>query len=780
MRIRLWSWCVTVSGIIALSGLIPVWGEEPAPHDLTRFYGFKPLEIFKLEQRSGNLLAADMNQDGRTDLLLVDNSHSRIDLLVQRAKPSSPPIPAGPRKVNQIESDRRFEHRKLGVDRELSALVVGDFNQDGKKDLAYFAVPDQLVVRLQNAEQDWTVAQRFRLPDVQPGMWMLAAGDLNHDERDDLVVFGKSETYLIYQQPDGTLAAPVSLLNTTSNLRLAQIADLDGDGRNDLSYLTPDDSDRPFGARLQGPDGQLGPELRCEMGRPRGVTLANVDGKPGSEVLSLESQTGRVKIHQLQRGTPRKGELANQLIQYGLGAQGGRNRDLATGDVNGDGLADVVVTDPESAQMFVFLQRKEQGLDLGKIYPGLMGSDQVRIANVDEDPLAEVIVLSAREKAIGVSKMQQGRLTFPQPLPVAVEPLAFELLDWNGDGVREIFCLGKNLGQSSYSWQLLQHKDGKWQAVGLEVEPGHPVEKQQVSLKGTPDRLAAIDANRDGKTDFLIFYGGDRAPQLLLQNANGKGFSLLNEKGVGLGNIAPGNFFVGHLGGPALLAAQNNFARNMELGPNHQWRIVDQYNAGEPEARIAAAATLDLDGRPGNEIALIDQGVKKIRVLRKEGSVYRPWKEVDIGSFPFKAAHVADLNGDGRADLLLLGSGKFGILYSGQADPRLKSLASFETQLEKTHFQDLAAGDLNGDGYADLAVFDTQSQFVEILDYAPATGLRHALYFKVFESKNFGGEDRSGSEPREGLIADVTGDGKADLVLLSHDRVLIYPQDTGK
>ena len=30
------------------------------------------------------------------------------------------------------------------------------------------------------------------------------------------------------------------------------------------------------------------------------------------------------------------------------------------------------------------------------------------------------------------------------------------------------------------------------------------------------------------------------------------------------------------------------------------------------------------------------------------------------------------------------------------------------------------------------------------------------------------------------MIADVTGDGKADLILLSHDRVLVYPQDDGK
>ena len=37
-----------------------------------------------------------------------------------------------------------------------------------------------------------------------------------------------------------------------------------------------------------------------------------------------------------------------------------------------------------------------------------------------------------------------------------------------------------------------------------------------------------------------------------------------------------------------------------------------------------------------------------------------------------------------------------------------------------------------------------------------------------------------GTEPRESAIADVTGDGRADLILLVHDRVLVYPQDDGK
>ena len=439
MRIGRWL-SATCLVICLVCGFVSAFAADEPVSELSRYYGFRPLEIYKLEQRSGNLLAADMNQDGRTDLILVDNSHSRIDLLLQREKPLVRD-PVSGRKVNAIESDGRFEHRKLGVDREIATLVVGDFNHDGRKDFAYFTVPDQLIVRLQNGEKDWTPGQRFRLPDVQPTTWMMAAGDLNHDSRDDLVLLGRNETYVLYQQADGTMASPVSLLNTTQNLRLAQIADLDGDGRNDLSYLTPDDVDRPFGARLQGADGQLGPEIRCELSRPRGVTLTNMEGKPGAELLSIEAQTGRVKIHQLQRPVPQAGELAGQLIQYGLG-QGGRNRDLATGDLNGDGLVDVVVTDPESAQMLVFLQRTGQGLDLGKTYPGLMGAEQVRIGRFGAAQLNQVVVLSTREKSIGISHMEKGRLTFPQGIPVDREPVAIELADVNSDGIQEIVVLG--------------------------------------------------------------------------------------------------------------------------------------------------------------------------------------------------------------------------------------------------------------------------------------------------------------------------------------------------
>ena len=147
----------------------------------------------------------------------------------------------------------------------------------------------------------------------------------------------------------------------------------------------------------------------------------------------------------------------------------------------------------------------------------------------------------------------------------------------------------------------------------------------------------------------------------------------------------------------------------------------------------------------------------------------------------FKSLRVSDLNGDKRDDLLLFGADKLAVLYAGASAPAIKELASFESQLEKIYPTDIIAGDLNGDGKIDLVMTDSRSHFVELLQYRPESGLKHALYFRLFEQKSFRSEDEgAGTDPREGLAVDVTGDGLQDLLLLTHDRLILYPQDDGR
>ena len=254
----------------------------------------------------------------------------------------------------------------------------------------------------------------------------------------------------------------------------------------------------------------------------------------------------------MQQAAAEPGELAGQLIQYGFGQQGGgKNRDLATGDVDGDGLVDVVVTDPESAQVIVFLQHKGAGLDLGNTFPGLMGAEQVRIGDVDGDAKADVVVLSTREKTIGISKMENGRLTFPHGMPIDKEPAAFDLVDLNGDKRLEIVYVGPRAHRSSRAstrLQALTHT-GAGRMADFQVRRAR-LDRRWLP-RAAPERLTAVDANHDGRPDFLIFAGNDRPPLFLLSNAQGVPVEVASsEGGFGLGNVAAGGLFVGELDQP--------------------------------------------------------------------------------------------------------------------------------------------------------------------------------------------------------------------------------------
>ena len=87
-------------------------------------------------------------------------------------------------------------------------------------------------------------------------------------------------------------------------------------------------------------------------------------------------------------------------------------------------------------------------------------------------------------------------------------------------------------------------------------------------------------------------------------------------------------------------------------------------------------------------------------------------------------------------------------------------------------------GDLNGDGFVDVTALDAAEQMAEILTFSQSGKLRYGTAFEVFETKMFAGGEPKEFEPNMGLVTDITGDGKDDLVLMAHDRVLIYPQQT--
>ncbi len=771
--------CAFAASFLSLTS-ITFAEDKTETNTLAQYYGFGGIELFKVDRRAFNLQAGDFTGDGLTDILLVDNRASCLRLMAQLSAADQATTKSAGR-VNDLASDWRFDERTIPVDKTLAGIASGDFNGDGRLDVACIGTPDQLLIRFQPVagEKEWTEKWTTRLPGLEPVAWMLAAGDLNSDKRDDIVVLGKDVTYILYQNEQGKLEAPKPLINTSAQLSMIQMADLNGDGRNDLCYLANEGSTRGLCARLQTNDGRLGPEVCFGLQQPRSVTLANVDQKPGHEVITVESRNGRVLVSSLQPAATGKGVLPTRLLQYGIGPAGAsRERAVVSGDVDGDKLLDVVVADPEQAQLLLYRQNGIDGLGMAEMFPGLLGVSDLAVVDLDGDAKLDIVVLSNKEGVIATSHFTDGRITFPESIlkkPEGSEFAAISIIEASGKP-QIIVAMTQGTGNSQKLGfqRFTRSETGEW----VRIETDKKIELTgAVGTRGI--RLVSMDVNKDGRMDLLSVPNGTSKAgvQVFLQQENGSMEIAKQTSQLDLGISAAGRTFVV---GEQLLVARDSFARSMSFGETG-WKVDDQFNSGERSANLEGVAALNLDDVEGNEIVLVDTGVRKLRVLQLQDGVYRPWKEVELGSLQFTSTLVADFNGDGRDDLLLVGAQHFSVLYTGQSDSELQEVASFESERDDSYPADVIAGDINGDGQMDLSVIDTSIDGLEILNLDAEHGIREATHFRVFEEKRLVSADKDrGTEPREGIVADVTADGRQDLVLLCHDRLILYPQDSGE
>lgn len=743
---------------------------------LADYFGFLPLELYKLDYRIGNLSVADFDGDGTADVLVANNARSRLDLLLSSKRPEgeaeSRPFRA---EVNELESDKRMRLLSIPVNKAIVSLGVGDFNGDGKPDIVYYGTPAEVQILFNEGEGKFGEPKRINSGEALESSNALAVGDLDQDGRDDIALITEGELILIHQTSPGTLSEPERVPHTASNPLMVKLRDLNGDGAVDLVILDGG-TDHPIHVRFGSEEKKLGPERRFAIEPPRSIAFGQIDGKPGSEVLTVENQSGRGKVYKFEEAAHDADQKWGRLIFLGLPKGSERGRALAAGDLDGDKKKDVVVTEPANAQVWVYRQTEKSGLSAGESFPSLLGAKEVALADLDGDGRDEVYVLSEQEKQIGRSRFEDGRLSFPTPLPIKGEPVTMGLAELEPSKPPAIVYASRtNPGGDQFelravrlgeSGQFEEAKFGPAEAVAIK------------GLSGAPTAIRAFDVNHDGRVDLILF-SAFGPPILLVGGADGSLAPFTEGLGP-LGGATASGLSRMDLDGPALIVAQNTFARHVALDAKGQWEVKDQYNASRGSAQIQGAAALDVTGDGGTDVVLLDKSTKSLLFLTPKEGVYRQVGSLPLGQINFEGLLVGDFNGDGRDDLLIAGSDRFAILETGGEGGKLEVISSYEPTRQDARLGDLIAGDLNGDGAADIVFTDVAEQSLDIATFAGADeDLLHALSFRLFERKSFrGGGDLI--EPREMAIGDVDGDGRDDLVLILHDRVVILRQDSGQ
>jgi hypothetical protein len=743
----------------------------------TNAFGFTGPEIYPIDPQITQLHVADLDGDGLNDIIVANNLHSKINLLYNLTGRTNRADTSSARKLelNELPPDSRFRIDSIPSDERIAALAVTDLNGDGRPDLVYFGDAKDLVVRYNLGTNGWSEPKRWHFEDGRMDANSLATGDLNGAGLTDIALLGDNgAVYFLAQQKDHTLAEPVKI-PYSGTPKAIQIADVDGDGRNDLVFVDFDNA-APFRVRLQNAAGLLGPEIYFKAQAVRSFWLDNLAGDRTNYLAAVVQATGRAEVSQFTRqpAEPLSGGFKQGQFQIlPLNKTDSAQRGVLWADVDGDGRADLLVAEPESGQLSVYLQQADGTLASPKKFPCLAGVSQIAVSDWNDDGHPEIFLLSRDENSVAVTSFDKnGRLPFPTPLPLDGKPLAMTVGPLKAGGKPAL--------------AIIVDKDGARSLVIRTADGKSTTQKLSDSFKSNPTTLAIQDVNQDGLADLVVLIPYEKI-KVLLQKKDGK-FDELDVDPPGGAMEQPwlAAADVDGDGRPELLLPQKNFVRAVVLeqaakvndstnAPNWVFRVKDQINGSASDSRIIGAAAVANGKNTVPSLFLLDAEHKQLTLCERDtNGVWQVVKNIDLPVTGF-----ADLKSVRLGGACVAFTGQNAVAWLPLAGDvwELTKLDDYDTPIKDGYLNDLIAGDLTGGGRKQLVFMETAKNYLDLVSFDKNRRLVPGDRWQVFEQHTFRGAQNALPEPRECAVADVTGDKKNDLIVLVHDRILVYPQE---
>jgi hypothetical protein len=754
----------------------------------TNRFGFAGKEVFPIENQISQLHVADLDGDGLNDLIVVNNARSRINLLYNQTGKTNlaqKPKLTGKREPNELPADARFRIESIASEKRIFSLAVADLNGDGRPDLAYYGDPRELIVLYNQGTNGWSAPKRWPIDDGQLAPNALCAGDLNGDGRTDLVLLGENCVYFLPQQEDHSLGEPQKI-PISGSVKSIQVVDIDGDGRGDLLLVNWEDRN-PFRFRLQKPDGSLGPEIYFSMTPIRSYWADNLEANKKTQVITIAQNSGRAQVSEFtcKPAEPLSGSFRQGQFQvWPLTHSDKARRGMLWADVNGDGLPDLLVAEPESGQVSIYLQQSDGSLAAPKTFPTLAGVSDLAVADWNGDGRPEIFMLSADERQVGVTRLdEKQRLPFPTLLRLEGKPLALAAgkLEAGAKPVLAVIVEQEGKGdQDARRLLLIRTADGKTRTQKLSRD-----------FKSNPTTLAFHDADQDGLTDLVMLMPYEKVK--ILRQVPDKDFEELDVDPPGgaheLAQPWLGTADIDGDGKPELLLTQKNFLRAVVLqreAPVQDstnagawaFTVKEQINGAGSNSRLAGAAAIPNGTNAVPSLFLLDAERKVLTLCERDrAGVWQVVHNVPLPVSDFTGLQSLAL-GTGRTNAVaFLGLNAVACLPLDGQVWDLTELDSYETPIKDGHLSDVVTGDLDNDGRKDLVFLETARNYLDIVMFDANHKLVPANRWQVFEERTFRGRRSDFPEPHEAAVADVTGDGKNDLIILVHDRILVYPQE---
>ncbi len=478
----------------------------------------------------------DLNGDGKKELIAHSGAigQNGITTTPERLTIWQPTNNAAATDASDLLTRIEFQNPGispgLGAEGSINALLVADYNHDGKPDIAVSSQNGTSTVLFGNG--DFT----FRSPvtyntNQSTG---LRTADVNGDGNLDLIpIWGGffnyndlNNTGVLLGRSDGSFGAYDGLTTSGVELNSPLTGDFNQDGRDDINY------GNYFASRLTvlatspglasvaigdiNGDGKLNvvavdtgfARLKILLGNGDDTFTRQKDLFTGlqPESLVLQDINGDGKLDVLTNN--RVGKSISLFTNNGAGSFTRSDLNLtshpdrmAVGDLNGDGKPDIVAVSKESKSLSILLNTASGFAPSTEQPIGFAAADVV-FADLTLDGKLDVILSDPTGKRI-MTLPGQGNGSFGAPIvqPLQQTPDKVVVIDVNADGKPDIIATFPTQNQVGVLFG---------RGVGRLTTP------QLIGVGQNPASISVTNINGDNKPDLLVTNSGDNTLSVII------------------------------------------------------------------------------------------------------------------------------------------------------------------------------------------------------------------------------------------------------------------------